>query len=171
MPGPSGTCPTYQCGPQLYPPLPYPMSMQFNTGLGDIGVQSSIQWSAPYWPYPYINASTFETEFRLCFRTGNISVCNRCRNKFDKKSKTTIWSVCTTRGMAIIRVPQNKHARVKIWICLLPFKSSLYYQQVAVFPPPVIGRLLRCTKQTKSWSQVNFLFCFCCPRINFDLKC
>ena len=34
-----------------------------------------------------MNASTSETEFRLCVRTGNISVCNGCRNKFDKKAK------------------------------------------------------------------------------------
>ena len=89
MPGP---CPTYQYAPQLYPPLPHPMSMQFNTGLGDISVQSPTQWSALNLP-SYTHTATSETEFRLCLRRGNISVCNGCRNKFDKKAKA-LYDLC-----------------------------------------------------------------------------
>ena len=40
-------------------------------------------------PYP----SYTETNFRLCFRTGNISVCNGCRNKFDKKANPP-YDIC-----------------------------------------------------------------------------
>ena len=89
MQGPSGSYLPYS--PVMYPhhqPHPHPMSMQFSTGIGDIRVQSPTQWSAPYWPSHHTYPSYSETEFRPCFCTGNISVCNGCRNKFDKKAKS-----------------------------------------------------------------------------------
>ena len=160
MPGPSGTCPTYQCGPQWYPPLPHPMSMQFNTGLGDISVQSPTQWSAPYWPYPYTNASTFESEFRLCFRTGNISVCNRGRNKFDKKSKPPY-------GLCVQHEEWRSYVSPKTNMPESRFGYAFYHTNPACIiskwpyfrppPPPLIGRLLRCTKQTPKVDHKSFL--------------
>ena len=63
-------------------------SMQWNTNRGDIHVQSPTQWNAPCYMYPAFPSQQTSPEiFRLCFRSGNISVCNGCRNKFDKKAK------------------------------------------------------------------------------------
>jgi hypothetical protein len=88
IPGPSRRyLPCIPAGYPQYQPHPHPMSMQFNTGIGDIRVQSPTPWSAPYWPPHHTYPSYTETECRLGFRTGNISVCNGCRNKFDKQAK------------------------------------------------------------------------------------
>lgn len=60
----------------------YPQpGINFQTNSGNIRVQSSpMHVSTPYtWP---TNSPSYE--FRLCFRTGNISTCNGCRNKFNK---------------------------------------------------------------------------------------
>ena len=63
-------------------------SMQWNTNRGDIHVQSPTQWNAPYYAYPaFTSRQTSPEIFRLCFRSGNISVCNGCRNKFDKQAQ------------------------------------------------------------------------------------
>ena len=66
------------------------MSMNFSTSIGDIDVQTSTQWAGPPPPPPPRPALWLPSspgEFRLCFRTGNISVCNGCRNRFEKNSK------------------------------------------------------------------------------------
>ena len=73
-------------------PVPFMPAMQWSTYQGDIHVQSPTQWNAPYsgyqqscFPSGYENPQP--EVFRLCFRTGNISVCSGCRNKFDKQAK------------------------------------------------------------------------------------
>ena len=75
------------------PPLSYAMQPQppllnfNNTGGGNIRVHSATQCTTPpatpYWPS---GQSDSMARFCLCFRTGNISVCNECRNRFDKKT-------------------------------------------------------------------------------------
>ena len=88
-----------------YIPTPYfPFAMQphqplmnfNNRGGGNIRVHSATQCITPppYWPAGQTNWPSDQSDadvdpsakFRLCFRTGNISVCNGCRNKFDKKA-------------------------------------------------------------------------------------
>ena len=85
------------------PYLPYPMHPQQpllnhpqqpllnfnNIGGGNIRVHSATQCTTPpatpYWPSGQSDVNPL-TNFRLCFRTGNISVCNGCKNRFDKKA-------------------------------------------------------------------------------------
>ncbi len=53
IPGPSTSyLPYIPAGYPQHQPHPHPTSMQFNTGIGDIRVQSPTPLSAPYWP-PY----------------------------------------------------------------------------------------------------------------------
>ena len=68
-----------------------PMSMNFSTSIGDIDVQTPTQLAGPPPPpwSPPRQASWLPSshgDFRLCYRTGNISVCNGCRNRFEKKT-------------------------------------------------------------------------------------
>ena len=59
-----------------------------NTGGGNIRVHSATQCITPptlYWPSGQSDVDPM-TKFYLCFRTGNISVCNGCKNQFDKKA-------------------------------------------------------------------------------------
>ena len=110
MPAPSGSCLPYS--PFMHPqhqPHPHPMSMQFSTGIGDIRFQSPSQWSAPYWPPHHTSYPSYsETEFRLCFYTGNVSVCNGCRNKFDKTHTIFVCNMksgaCTCHLQRICRI-------------------------------------------------------------------
>lgn len=66
-------------------------AMQWSTYQGDIHahVQLPTQWNPPITTYnqsPFPSGPSVEM-FCLCFRTGNISVCSGCRNKFDKQAK------------------------------------------------------------------------------------
>ena len=65
---------------------PVAQSMQLSTNQGDINIQSPNQSNSPY---SYMNVATPQSYevFCLCFRTGNISIYNGCRNKFDKSAK------------------------------------------------------------------------------------
>ena len=82
----------YSIPPQLVTPhsatpssVSAPPCMQWSTNVGNIHVQSPSQytWNSPY-RFPF---STTQEEFRLVFRSGNISVCNGCRKKLDKQAK------------------------------------------------------------------------------------
>ena len=82
-------------------------AMQWSTYQGDIHVQSPSQWNSLYSSYQQLSfASGYDNRqaevFRLCFRVGNISVCNGCRNKFDKQAKPPN-DLCVRSGVHIPR--------------------------------------------------------------------
>ena len=87
--GPS-TCST---SPQSYC-LPYqgpyssfsPQISAWSTHSGDINVYRPPFTPSPLHTTPPTQALDFA--FRLCFRTGNISVCNGCRGRFDKHAES-----------------------------------------------------------------------------------
>lgn len=76
-----------------YIPTPYfPYAMQpqqpqmnfKNAGGGNIRVHSAVQCTTPpYWSQVKHTGLQVDpsVKFRICFRTGNISVCNGCKNK------------------------------------------------------------------------------------------
>ena len=107
MPGPSGTCPTYQYAPQLYPPLPHPMSMQFNTGLGDISVQSPTQWSAPYLP-PYTHTATPETDSAFaCVQETSVYVMDAGTNLIRRQNHHMICVYSMKSGVRTCPLQQT----------------------------------------------------------------
>lgn len=73
------------CVQSLFPQT----GINFRTTTGNIHVRASpMQVSMPYhFASPSTSSVSDASEFRLCFRTGNISVCNGCRNKFDKNAQ------------------------------------------------------------------------------------
>lgn len=97
MPGPSGTCPTYQRGPQLYPPLPHPMSMQFNTGLGYISVQSPTQWSAPYWHLTLLPPRLRQSSAFVSAQETSVCVMDAGTNLIKRRNHHMIC-VCSMRS-------------------------------------------------------------------------
>jgi len=44
------------------------------------------------------------SEFHLCFRIGNISVCNGCKNRFDKNATPSEWIMYSTWRMETIYI-------------------------------------------------------------------
>ena len=69
---------------------PFPQGgISFSTTTGNIRIRASpMHVSVPYlFASPLTTSESTATEFRLCFRTGNISICNGCRNKFDKNAQ------------------------------------------------------------------------------------
>ena len=107
-----GTTPSPQASPPAFPwassqlPLP-PPNIQWNTNVGSVHLQSPVHMtdkagqsgmhaadmlvaSPQYWyspSYPVTLEGYPQNAFHLCFRSGNISVCNGCRNKFNKQAK------------------------------------------------------------------------------------
>ena len=57
---------------------PVTQSMQLSTNQGDIHIQSPNQSNSPYSYMNVASPQSYEV-FCLCFRTGNISICNGCR--------------------------------------------------------------------------------------------
>ena len=74
---------------EFFMPHTQPMaapSMQCGTNQGTIHIQSPTHWNAPCYNYQHMNPPQYDGIFSVCFRSGNISVCNGFRNKFDKNS-------------------------------------------------------------------------------------
>ena len=89
----SGTS-TCNTSPQSYC-LPYqgpyssfsPRISAWSTHSGDINV-----YRPPFTPSPLHSTpptQALESAFRLCFRAGNISVCNGCHGRFDKHAESS----------------------------------------------------------------------------------
>ena len=95
--------------PWVYSQLPMsPPNMQWNTNVGSMHLESPVLMtdkagghsgmhragmlvaSPQYWhlpSYPVTSGGHTHNAFHLRFHSGNISVCNGCRNKFNKQAK------------------------------------------------------------------------------------
>ena len=86
--------------------VPFMPAMQWSTYQGDMHVKRPSQWNPPYSSYQQLFfLSGYENPqpevFHLCLsRMGNISVCNCCRNKFDKQHQLT-WVFSMRSGVHI----------------------------------------------------------------------
>ena len=80
--------PPFFGGPGIQSPFPQ-AGISFHTTTGNIRVRASpMHVSTPYqFSSPSTSSESNAAEFRLCFRIGNISVCNGCRNRFDKTAQ------------------------------------------------------------------------------------
>ena len=123
--------------------------MQFSTGIGDIWVQSPSQCLAPYWPpHHTCSYSHSETEFHLCFRTGNISVCDGCRINLTKRENHHTISVCNMKSGECTRHLQR--------ICLSQDLEMLIIMQI----------------QHASWANgLHFTHHYWLSHINYEMNC
>ena len=97
QPGPS-TCissPQSYCFPYQGPHSSFnPQFSAWNTHSGDINVYRPAL--PPFTPSAFHSTPSMpasNSAFRLCFRSGNISVCNGCRNRFDKQAESP-YNLC-----------------------------------------------------------------------------
>lgn len=74
---------------------PTPLFLLSSNPQSPVPYQYSYAWNTPtmghlyQWNSPPLNTCQND-QFYLCFHSGNISVCNGCRNKFDKNASAPL---------------------------------------------------------------------------------
>ena len=95
------------------------------THSGDINVHRPAL--PPFTPSAFYSTPSMPASnlaFRLCFKSGNISVCNGCRNRFDKHAESP-YNLCV-QHKTIVYITCYALTRVKIWKCILSCTSSMH---------------------------------------------